>query len=258
MRIKPLIFPTRVNTCLIRPANLSELPSWSVYTIQGRKGVATAQLDLIDFLSFLANASVLRRLPLSKRHLLWRKRLFAPDSTIHRICSIPANYSAWSTDRIPVYTRLAALMHINAALWEYRGSPALHDSYLENLDRIIVENDFATSLSIGFFYYNMMKLDYDEADQNSKASSPTSDVNATEPEKRSWFVTRILRVCKLLGKESMSFVHKALLGFLDPSSTGSMDGLAFDRDWIERLRREIIASDTDSAVSSTTASPSDA
>jgi hypothetical protein len=227
----------------MRPSNLAELSFWSVYTFQSPHAISTPKLDLADFLSFLTNASLLPHLPVSKRYLIWRKHLFAPNSTLHRICSIPTTYDAWSTDLIPVYTRLAATMHISAALWEYRNAPTLLGRYLENLDRILVDYDFATSLSIGFLCYNMMKLDYDEAEQNAKVASlnPDSSRLEEEPEKRSWFVTRILRVCKLLGKESMITVHGALLRFLEPTPVNPIDEKG---DWIERLRQEIVTSDT--------------
>jgi hypothetical protein len=216
-----------------------------VYTIRGfnsRSAASIGSINLEDFIDFLSNAELLSLARQNKRHQLWRKALFQPGSTIYRVCQLPPQYDAWETDLVPVYTRLAALMHINAALWEYKDSPISHDQYLGALDRILIDGDFATSLSIGFFVYSMMKLDYDEVERNYSNSSPTE-----EPEKRSWFVARILRVCKLLGKPSMIKVHRALLGFLESSSIVSIEDLGLSENWTDKLRLEIISSRSASA-----------
>jgi hypothetical protein len=138
--------------------------------------------------------------------------------------------------------------------------------YLDQVQEASDACAYNTSCSIGVFVHYLLKIDYDECDRLD-ALSATSQTSASkllltnilisEPtEKRSWYIARILRVAKLMGRDNLEKLHSQLLDFLDPSAnagmeyatrvseepseSGSQDGDERDS-WIERIRLEILS-----------------
>jgi hypothetical protein len=97
--------------------------------------------------------------------------------------------------------------------------------------------------------YIVMKIDYDESESAAAyfARDNSSRLNSTSvrdlPEKRSWFVGRILSVCKLLRKESLIRVHETLLGYLEPlslASSGLLECVDKQLGYWREIRQEIL------------------
>jgi hypothetical protein len=119
--------------------------------------------------------------------------------------------------------RLAALLHINAALWDYRWPVSLSERFLQGLDSKVRQLDLCPGTDTPTLAWLML---HNETDRELR-----------RPE-RPWFVGQMLRIAKRLCPSSWEKVTNTLLHYLvDEPDT---DTVPTFKTWIMELREEIM------------------
>lgn len=139
------------------------------------------------------------------------------------------------SNRVSMYSRLAVLIHIHTALWDFKDTPERLGAFLEDLREQMRVHDVHRNLSICLLVWILLKMDCgDEYAINPvRGLNETPILHASERrslswlrpdfahghdhgnETRLWFVSRVLRVAKLLGERSWNKVNRALLCSLE-------------------------------------------
>ncbi|OJD12989.1 hypothetical protein AJ78_06504 [Emergomyces pasteurianus Ep9510] len=184
-----------------------------------------AQCD--EFLSFLHR---LERLSLTQKssHLALnplipsRYSAFQPNTLLFQILSSPPGirYSI-PGERKQIISRLAALMTINIALWDYRNLPHKAEAFLSGLQHKLLASEVDVSSSVEALLQILLACDdtfglvsdyYDAP----VLAQPLSGTPAAEPvpSERPWLVGRMLKVAKRLGRPSWEWLNDSLLSFL--------------------------------------------
>lgn len=171
-------------------------------------------------------------------------------SLLYQILAAPpgARFTA-SGDRKQMVTRLAALMMLNAALWDYRYTPLHAATFLKTLEQAIVNSEVSMSGSVEAILQILLecKDGYVDHWSNSVDGSVGSILaenrpdfsqyspTATAPSARPWFTGRMLKVAKRLSANSWHRVNDFLFSCLTLQVPETNVYL-----WEADLRREIL------------------
>lgn len=148
--------------------------------------------------------------------------VFGPRSSLHRLLCHR------KSDPNVKIVRLAILLHLVCALWDYRLSPSQTASFLDTLQGKSPIFACCKTQHLATILWTLLQ--------------PELDADMRRPE-RSWFVGQMLRVAKRLGSVQWERVHGLLLGFLV--------GEAFEppfTEWSEELKKEIMSAPVRSLI----------
>ncbi|KAG5296676.1 sigma-70 region 2 family protein [Histoplasma ohiense] len=201
-----------------------------------------------EFLSFLHRCE---RLSLTQKssHAVFnalipsRYSAFQPDTLLFRILSSPPGirYSI-PGERKQIISRLAALITINVALWDYRNLPHKIETFLNGLQTKLLTSEVDVSSSVEALLQILLACD-DSFGLVSDDSEPLGlplrksamPAAAPVPSERPWFVGRMLKIAKRLGRSSWERLNDSLLSFL--TLTAETPKLP---SWETELRHEIL------------------
>ncbi|KIW15995.1 hypothetical protein PV08_06046 [Exophiala spinifera] len=205
---------------------LSALP----YGNTEAQAIARAEVSeqCAEFITFLKCTEQLalvqagmQRNPISRSRLPLRYSVFLPDQLLHSLLAhaeVPrCTESCRYQQTIP---RLAALMTINIAIWEYRHSPDLCEQFFLELVENVARGGLARHVSSEAVVQTLL------------SGSKYSSLQNTE---RPWFVGRMLQIAKRLSRPSFDRLKKLLFSFMTLES----DLKPTMENWQNDLRREI-------------------
>jgi hypothetical protein len=185
------------------------------------------------FLQFLRNSehlALVQKYTSTQGSSPYRNTIFNPGTTLRNLLSSPIGLRiAFPARRRQLIARLGALLSINVALWDYRNSTEHCERYLKSLAVKIVETELDIYPSAEAFCQILIDV-VPLAEEGTALRRKEMD--------RPWFVGRMLKVAKRLGRASWRRLNDMLLGFLTLDETGGFDPGAFG--WEEELRREIL------------------
>lgn len=170
---------------------------------------------------------------------------FGRNTLLFKILSSPPGLRYYSKPgtRKQYISRLAALMMINAALWEYRLLPEKSDRFLKGLSMKLLEKDVDLNESVEALLqillahddtFGIPELEQEDdterrADRDTIVLDPETggyftrrEIRArVDPYERPWFVGRMLKIAKRLGLASWVALNELLLSFLTLEARGS-------------------------------------
>jgi hypothetical protein len=192
-----------------------------------------------EFLLFLRNIEYLAlvtKYTIDTRRSSYRYAIFGVGTTLRNLLSSPLGHRiAFPGQRRQLLARLASLLLINAALWDYHMLTELCEKYLILLRAKIVDVEldiYPTSEALAQILIEGIPL----AEEGTKLREKEDD--------RPWFVGRMLKVAKRLGRPSWQKLNNALFSFL--VLDGEFEPVAFG--WEDELRREIMAAPLEALV----------
>ncbi|KAJ5239929.1 hypothetical protein N7468_004548 [Penicillium chermesinum] len=173
----------------------------------------------------------------------------ARSTTVHEtsilyrvIAAPPIARSTKSGDRKQMIARLAALIMLNAGLWDYRYTPTLAGSFLTTLEQAMIDSEVSMSGSVEAILQILLECNDGLGPElfDHSALEPLPDYsqyapNDASPYSRPWFVGRMLKIAKRLSAESWYRVNSMLFACL----TLQACELSFCL-WEPDLRREIL------------------
>jgi hypothetical protein len=182
-----------------------------------------------EFIKFLRCAEQLafvqakiQRMPIAIRRQPMRFTAFQPGQPLERLLASPPGLRYTEAGQLKqIISRLAALLTINTAIWEYRHS---------------------TDMSEEFFCELLENIKYNELDGHPSVEAliqillSGSKNPALLDTERPWFVGRMLKVAKRLAGPSFQKLNDVLLSFLTLRS----DLHPVISDWENELRLEIL------------------
>ncbi|PGG99488.1 hypothetical protein GX51_06308 [Blastomyces parvus] len=201
-----------------------------------------------EFISFLYRCERLSLAQSSSRPAHYpaipsRYSAFQPDTLLFRILSSPPGirYSI-PGERKQIISRLAALMTINVALWDYRNLPHRAETFLNGLERKLLTSEVDVSSSVEALLQILLACDdtfglVSDGYEPLVFSSQETGTAAAEPvpSERPWFVGRMLKIAKRLGRPSWEQLNDSLLSFLTLKAEAPTLPL-----WENDLRHEIL------------------
>ncbi|EEH44419.1 uncharacterized protein PADG_00708 [Paracoccidioides brasiliensis Pb18] len=218
-----------------------------------------------EFLSFLHRSERLSFAHKSSNlHRIFPTRYsaFQPDTLLFRILSSPPGirYSI-PGERKQIISRLAALMMINAALWDYRHLPHKAELFLDGLQRQLIASEINLNNSVEALLQILLACDdtfgfinsdddYDyptfaQQRQPMSMETPTMKPGSERereleleplPSARPWFVGRMLKIAKRLSRPSWERLNECIFSFLMLTAETTMVP-----PWENELRQEILA-----------------
>ncbi|OQU96544.1 hypothetical protein CLAIMM_02612 [Cladophialophora immunda] len=239
---------------LVQNNRLQMLINWSDYIFSGYKGhgatfyfdhqssprhltdqeaevIARAEIaeQCDEFITFLKCAEHLALVqaglqtnPISRSQQPLRYSVFSPGQPLYNLLASPNGPRYTETGQFKqIISRLAALMTINTAIWEYRHSTEYSEAFFAELMDNIMHNELDRHISVEALIQILL------SGSNNPALLHTE---------RPWFVGRMLKVSKRLSRPTFERLNDLLLNFL---SLGS--GLApVMLSWEDELRAEIL------------------
>ncbi|KAL1884958.1 hypothetical protein Plec18167_001615 [Paecilomyces lecythidis] len=235
------------------PAGLTHALEYAVggkFPLSPQEELALQCEEFIDFLEraerlALGQATSHNFSPIRRAH-------FQDGALLYRILASPPGQRFTSSgNRKQIIARLAALMMINAAFWDYRFSAQQSDLFQKILARRMLESEVDMSGSVEALLQILLACeDSCIIEGNPVFSSPAPSAtirtygspdfsqyspSATSPFPRPWFVGRMLKVAKRLCLESWERVNDILLSCL----TLQLEGCVVPF-WADELRHEIL------------------
>ncbi|KIY00192.1 uncharacterized protein Z520_03877 [Fonsecaea multimorphosa CBS 102226] len=239
---------------LVQNNRLQMLINWSDYIFSGYKGhgatfyfdhqsspshstdqeaedIARAEIaeqcdEFITFLKCVEHLALvqagLQTNPISRNQQPLRYSVFSPGQPLYNLLASPNGPRYTDTGQFKqIISRLAALMTINTAIWEYRHSVEHSEAFFAELMDNIMHNELDRHLSVEALIQILL----------SGSNNPV--LLHTE---RPWFVGRMLKVSKRLSRPTFERLNDLLLNLL---SLGP--GLApVMLTWENELRAEIL------------------
>ncbi|KMP07949.1 sigma-70 [Coccidioides immitis RMSCC 2394] len=212
----------------------------------------------LDFLDRSERLAIHSRFSLSAAATPRRSIAFGPGSLLVKILSSPIGlrYSI-PGERKQIISRLAALMMINAALWDCRLLPGRSDRFLRGLSMKLVEKGVDLNESVEALLqillasddtFGFAELQREEEEEERNDSNVILDgetgrnvtireiKSSIDPYERPWFVGRMLKIAKRLDLTSWSTLNLMLLSFLTLEVSGPKVA-----PWEPSLKREILS-----------------
>lgn len=151
-----------------------------------------------------------------------RYTIFMPGQPLERLLASPPGLRYTETGQLKqIISRLAALLTVNTAIWEYRHSTQLSEEFFCELIENVKYNELDVHLSVEALIQILL------------SSSKNPALLDTE---RPWFVGRMLKVAKRLKDASFRKLNDILLGYLVLGT----DLHPVMNDWGNELRLEIL------------------
>jgi hypothetical protein len=200
----------------------SHIPNPTLTTL----AIAELTMATEEFIGFLRSIEHLSLVQRSSSHanLLPRRHfVFQPRTSLHAIiASPPAPRRSIAGYQHQVTYGLSLLLHLNAALWDFRRSPDLSERFLKELSLRIVGNELDTYVSAEALAQLLLR--------------PTSDPDMRQAHfDRLWFVGRMIKVAKRLSLKSWLKLRGMLIGFL------TFEDMPSFFDWEDEFRAEVLA-----------------
>ncbi|KIX02027.1 uncharacterized protein Z518_07966 [Rhinocladiella mackenziei CBS 650.93] len=241
-------------SALVQHNRLQMLINWSDYIFSGYNGhgptfyfdhqssphhssdqeaeaIARAEIaqQCSEFITFLKCAEHLALVQAGMQsNPIWRKQqpmrysVFLPGQPLYNLLASPNGARYTETGQFKqIVSRLAALMTINTAIWEYRHSTELSEEFFVELIENILHNDLDQHISVEALIQILL----------SGSNNPVL-LHSERP----WFVGRMLKVSKRLSRPTFEKLNELLLRFLTlgPELEPVMMG------WENELRTEIL------------------
>lgn len=209
------------------------------------------KLQCEEFLDFLRRCEQLSLYQRDNPDSCGRARHTAAQDTslLSQTLAAPsgARFTA-SGDRKQMVARLAAIMMLNAALWDYRYAPMHTATFLDTLEQAMVDSEVDMSGSLEAMLQILLACNdgctkdwtNDFNDTTTPLSENVPDFSqysplATSPSARSWFVGRMLKIAKRLGADSWHRINDFLFDCLT-FRVAEPDAYIWESD----LRKEIL------------------
>lgn len=241
-------------SALVQNSRLQMLINWSDYIFSGYSSIGptfyfhhdppvmraeTTEADQIaiqevqeqceEFIKFLRCTEHLafvqakmQKTSIAVRRQPMRYTTFQPGQPLERLLASPPGLRYTETGQLKqIISRLAALLTINTAIWEYRHSTDMSEEFLRELIENIKYNELDVHLSVEALIQILL---------NGSKNPALLDTE------RPWFVGRILKVAKRLKRPSFEKLNNVLLSYLvlGPDLHPVMS------DWENELRLEIL------------------
>ncbi|PGH18094.1 hypothetical protein AJ79_00722 [Helicocarpus griseus UAMH5409] len=202
--------------------------------------------EFISFLHLSERLSLTQKSSQLHQFVPSRYTAFQPDTLLFHILSSPPGirYSI-PGERKQIISRLAALMMINVAMWDHRNSPQKAETFLNGLRRKLLASEVDISSSVEALLQILLTCDdtfgfanddYDFVPEPAFDQLPTHSREAESlPSGRPWFVGRMLKVAKRLGRPSWERLNNCLLSFLTLTAEAPVIP-----SWEDDLRYEIL------------------
>ncbi|OKL60605.1 hypothetical protein UA08_04115 [Talaromyces atroroseus] len=214
------------NTCLPSPPNSASpatsdrtpSPTRFSFTNTPEQEIALQCEEFLDFLGRCERLALSQRMALPPNNASVRHTGFGPASPLHHILISPAEKRRTVTgDRKQFIARLAALLMLNAAMWDYRLSVRKTEAFLAYSIHQLQESEVNVGSSIEALLQILLACKDFPLDENlspvlhpvsqSPAIPDLADFSqysdtATSPFARPWFVGRMLKVAKRLGLQT--------------------------------------------------------
>ncbi|EED19982.1 sigma-70 region 2 family protein [Talaromyces stipitatus ATCC 10500] len=220
-------FPSPPNSASPITLDSSPSPTYPRFANSAEEEIALQCEEFINFLTRCEHLSLNQRMTLSSKDAPVRYSAFGSGSTLFRILASPAEKRRTLTgDRKQFLARMAALMMLNAALWDYRYSVLRTEAFIEHAVLQLRDSEVNVDASVeallqillackDFAFTETMPYPLHTLSLPS-ASRETGDVSqypemATSPFDRPWFVGRMLKVAKRLGLQSWLRLNHFLL-----------------------------------------------
>ena len=194
-----------------------------------RIAVQEVQEQCEEFLKFLRCTEHLafvqakiQRTPIAVRRQPMRYTAFQPGQPLERLLASPPGVRYTEVGQLKqILSRLAALLTINTAIWEYRHATDLSEDFFCELIENIQYNELDVHVSVEGLIQILL------------SGSKNPGLLDTE---RPWFVGRMLKVAKRLRGASFNKLNDVLLSYLTlgPDLHPTMS------DWENELRLEIL------------------
>ncbi|KAI1911040.1 hypothetical protein LOZ61_004018 [Ophidiomyces ophidiicola] len=186
-----------------------------------------------------------------------RNLSFATDTLLYKILSSgPGARFATAGTRKQIISRLASLLMINAALWDYRLLPEKRDRFLKALSMKLVDKEVDLNESVEallqillayddtFGIRDLEKEEYNENLRNHLVFNHETGESLTvraiksgiDPYQRPWLVGRLLKIAKRLCWVSWMSLNEMLFSFLTLHLQWPRMAL-----WEDSLRKEILS-----------------
>lgn len=244
-------FPSPPNSASSTTLDRTPSPTNHPFANTSKEEIALQCEEFLDFLSRCEHLALGQRMALSLKDAPVRYSAFGPGSTLRRILASPAEKRRTLTgDRKQFITRLAAVMMLNAALWDYRYSVPRTEAFIEHAILQLRDSEVKVDASIEALLQILLAckdLPFNESvplTLHSLSLPPASRAlgdfsqyseTATSPFDRPWFVGRMLKVAKRLGLQSWLRLNN----FLFECLTLRVQEHTI-RSWENDLRREIL------------------
>jgi hypothetical protein len=240
----------------------SPSPPRGRFPLTPRQEITLQCEELIDFLKRCEQLALSRRGSVSGALAPTLLSSFQENSILYQILFAPPGKRFTATgDRKQFVARLAALMMLNAALWDYRSSIVRTETFLSNLLLKMWDSEVDMSGSLEALLQILLacKDGIDESQTDLLLSMPllsglspgnqeTADFSqysptATSPFARPWFVGRILKISKRLCFNSWMHINQILFSCLTLQIQNSQMP-----SWEDELRSEILVAPLTSYV----------
>jgi hypothetical protein len=194
-----------------------------------RIAVQEVQEQCEEFIKFLrctehlafAQAKI-QKTPIAIQRQPMRYTVFQQGQPLERLLSSPPGLRYTETGQLKqIISRLAALLTINTAIWQYRHSTELSEDFLYELIENIRYNELDVYQSVEALIQILI------------SGSKNPELLDTE---RPWFVGRMLKIAKRLNRPSFQKLNDVLLSYL----TLGPDLQPVMSDWENALRMEIL------------------
>lgn len=232
----------RVDCLIVGPRNFDDLSSWSASPPMSRVWHYQSQclFDLNEFLLLLERVKLQAHDQKTKGCQPKTGLRRTIGQRLQRVLVMPIHFQTKGAHHASLYCRLAALIHIHCALWEYRYQAFTYDQYVCNIGKTFSGISETSHLCPGAFTFYLFQTNLEDSSQSADLSTPDSVLSGTHQipvHSRLWAVARILRVAKLLSKASLLKLHHALLSHL---CSGDQDenGRGLEADWMQGLKFE--------------------
>jgi len=194
--------------------------------IIARNEVAHQCEELITFLKCVEHLAMvqagMQHNAVARRQQTMRFSVFRPGRPLHNLLASPNGPRYTGTGQYKqIISRLAALMTINTAIWEYRHSPELSEEFFTELTENILYNDLDQHLSVEALIQILL----------SGSKNPVL-LHSERP----WFVGRMLKIAKRLSRPSFEKLNDLLRSYL----TLGPDLRPTMMEWENELRMEVL------------------
>lgn len=194
-------------------------------------GTREMQYQCEEFLTFLKCTEHLASVamaqlgnPLARQHQCLRYSVFTPSHPLYELLASPnMNRYTESGQLKQIISRLAALMTINVAIWEYRHDTSYSELFFRELVDNIINNELHKNISVEALIQILLS---------------GNDNPALWHFERPWLVGRLLKVAKRLARSSWERLNDFLLSCLTLETNAGLGTKM--QEWEEDLRLEIL------------------
>lgn len=210
------------------PSDPLEAQQMAVQEIQEQCEEFITFLRCTEQLAFVQ--AQIRNMPIALQRQPNRYTAFIPGQPLERLLASPPGLRYTETGQLKqIISRLASLLTINTAIWEYRHSTDMSEEFFRELIENVKYNELDVHLSVEALIQILL----------SGSKNP-----ALLDTERPWFVGRMLKVAKRLKAASFQKLNNVLLSHL----TLGPDLHPVMSDWENDLRLEILGAPLTSHV----------